>query len=349
MQDKLYFQRCFDLAELGSRHARPNPRVGAVIVYKDKIIGEGYHKIRGSHHAEVNALNSVKEEYIGIINQSTIYISLEPCHHHGMTPPCVDLIIKWNIPRVRIALPDPTEKVYFKSIEKLKENGCDVTLSDISKEAKYLINEFEAVHLKKRPFLQIKMVKSTDNYIGQKDRQVHLSNPYTNVYTHKLRAYTDAILVGTNTAIIDNPRLNLRNYPGKSPIRIVLDRSGKLPHDHILLSDKDPTIVVTQNPDYPLLQNKSKVVLDFGHDEFLDHLCTALLNLNIYHVMIEGGAALIKSFIKKDLWDEAIIIKTNHILNQGIKAPNIKGSLKSQMNIAGDQVHIINNNKMCID
>lgn len=346
MLDKLYFQRCFDLAQLGNRHARPNPKVGSVIVYENRIIGEGYHMVKGSHHAEVNAVNNVKAEDKHLIDKSTIYVSLEPCHHYGSTPPCVDLIIKMNIPKIRIALPDPTEKVYLKSIEKLKENNRDIIVFEKNIDALSLISEFEAVHIHKRPFIQIKMAKSADNIIGLDDAQVHLTNKFTNVYTHKLRAYTDAILVGTNTALIDNPSLNLRNYPGKSPLRIVLDREGKLPSSHKLLSDGQITIIVTQKEAYPIKTNKSIILLDFGAEDFLDRLCSKLLSLNINHLMIEGGATLIKSFLKRKIWDEAVIVNTNHTLTKGTKAPNINGLLKSVLDIDGDQVRIIKNIKV---
>ena len=344
MQDKLYFQRCFDLAELGKSKVRPNPKVGSVIVFENRIIGEGYHKLVGTHHAEVNAVNSVKDEDRHLIEKSTIYISLEPCHHFGATPPCVDLIIKLGIPKIRIALPDPTEKVYFKSFEKLKSFGRDVIISEHSNRAEDLISEFEAVNIKKRPFIQIKMAKSADNFIGQENGQVHLTNQFTNIYTHKLRAYTDAILIGTNTALIDNPSLTLRNFPGKQPLRIVLDREEKLPKELTLLSDKSSTIIITEKQDYVISTGKTLIVLDFHSEHFLTNLCTELLKLNIYHIMIEGGAQIIKSFIKAKIWDEAIIISTPVYLYAGTKAPHIQGHLVDSTIIADNVIHIVKNN-----
>jgi diaminohydroxyphosphoribosylaminopyrimidine deaminase/5-amino-6-(5-phosphoribosylamino)uracil reductase len=343
MLDKLYMQRCFDLAELGGRQVRPNPKVGAVIVYQDRIIGEGYHRIKGSHHAEVNAVDSVQKKDKHLLEKITIYISLEPCHHFGETPPCVDLILEHNIPKIRIALPDPTEKVYYKSIEKLISLGRDVVVSKTRNQAKDLISEFEVVNIKKRPFIQIKMAKSADNFIGKEDGQVHLTNQYTNVFTHKLRAYTDAILIGTNTALIDNPTVTLRHFPGEQPTRIVLDREGKLPKDLTLLSDDHPTIIVSEKKDYPLSKNKSLIALDFESEDFLKNLCDELLKLNIYHFMVEGGAQLIKSFLKKNLWDEAIVISTSKIIHAGTKAPHISGRLSSTRHTDGNTIHIIKN------
>ncbi|MFT4535235.1 MAG: diaminohydroxyphosphoribosylaminopyrimidine deaminase [Saprospiraceae bacterium] len=341
MQDKLYFQRCFNLAELGNKLARPNPKVGSVIVYENRIIGEGFHKQKGGRHAEVNAVNSVKLEDMHLLEKSTIYVSLEPCHHYGATPPCVDLLIKSKFPKIKIALPDPTEKVFYKSIDKLIRNGQEVTLSAEASQAKDLISEFEIVHLKKRPFIQIKMAKSADNFIGKEDGQVHLTNQYTNIFTHKLRAYTDAILIGTNTALIDNPSLTLRHFPGNQPTRVVLDREEKLPKELILLTDNLPTIVVSEKEDYLLPEKKSLIVLDFSAKDFLYNLSVELLKQNIFHLMIEGGAQLIKSFIKSDLWDEAIIIDTSQKIKNGTKAPHIHGRLHSKLKVDGDTVNII--------
>lgn len=343
MQDRIFYQRCFDLAELGNNKVRPNPKVGSVIVFENRIIGEGHHKLAGTHHAEVNAVNSVKDEDRHLIEKSTIYISLEPCHHYGATPPCVDLIVKQNIPKIRIALPDPTEKVYFKSIEKLRSLGREVIISEHSNQAEELISEFEAVNIKKRPFIQIKLAKSADNFMGQEHGQVHLTNQYTNVYTHKLRAYTDAILIGTNTALIDNPSLTLRNFPGHQPIRIVLDRAEKLPKGLTLLSDKNLTIIVTEKQEYLVSKNKSLIILDFNSDHFITDLCRELIKLKIYHLMVEGGAMLIKSFIKEQIWDEAIIINTAIKLHEGIKAPNIHGHLANSITIEDNTIHIVKN------
>lgn len=343
MLDKIYFQRCFDLAELGGRSVRPNPKVGSVIAYKNRILGEGYHQIKGSHHAEVNAIKSVKKEDRHLLEKSTLYISLEPCHHYGVTPPCVDLIIEKNIPKIRIALADPTEKVFYKSIQKLRSSGRDVSVLETGNQAQDLISEFEVVNLKNRPFIQIKVAKSADNYIGNEEGQVHLTNQYTNIFTHKLRAYTDAIIIGTNTAMIDNPSLTLRHFPGNQPNRIVLDREGKLDKGLTILSDEFPAIVVTEKKDYSLSKNKTLIILDFESEDFLKNLCDKLIQLDIFHLMVEGGAQLIKSFIKINLWDEAIVINTSKKLYSGTKAPHIHGRLLSSTNIDENKIHIIKN------
>jgi len=344
MQDKYYLDRCFDLAKLGGREVRPNPHVGAVIVYKNRIIGEGYHKVHGGPHAEVNAVNSVKEEDKQYLSQSTMYVTLEPCCHFGITPPCTDLIIKNSIPRVCIAEIDPTQKVNSKGIDQLKENGIEVSI--ISMPEFDMIAEFKTTQLKQRPYIQLKFAKSHDNFIGQKDKQVWLSNAESSIYTHKLRSYTDAILVGTNTAMIDNPSLTLRNYPGNPPLRVVLDRNGKIPLTNTLLSDSYPCIIITEKSRDELLENKRQIILDFNKEDFIDNLLKVLLENGIYHMMVEGGATLFKSFIKSNNWDEAVVINTPKVINQGIKAPNVNGKIISKFQLETDKVIVIKNTNL---
>lgn len=339
MQDKDYLIRCIELAKLGGKLVRPNPQVGAVIVHENRIIGEGYHKAFGDSHAEVNAINSVAQEDRQYLPKSTIYVSLEPCCHFGNTPPCTDLIIKNKIPKVRIFEVDPTQKVNGKGIEQLRQNGIEVKIIPLSTSSPSEI--FKINQLKKRPFVQLKFAKSRDNFIGQKGAQVWLSNDKSNIFTHKLRAYTDAILVGTNTAIIDNPTLNLRNYPGKSPKRVVLDREGKIPKSHTLLSDSDPCIIFTETPRKHLIKVKQQIVIDFSSESFIDDLLKKLFEMQIYHLMVEGGAALIKSFVKTQNWDEAVIINTSIELLTGIKAINLNGVLVKDYQLGEDKVHVI--------
>jgi len=341
--DKLYFQRCYELAELGNKKTRPNPKVGAVIVYQDRIIGEGFHQRYGESHAEVNAINDVSESDKHLIKESTIYVSLEPCHHFGITPPCVDLILKEKIPNVKIALPDPTEKVNNKSISKLRENKRNVTVVENSYQAVDTIQEFLSIQIHKRPHIQIKVAKSAHNYMGSDEEQVHLTNSYTNVYTHKLRAYTDAILIGTNTAAIDNPSLTTRHYPGDQPNRIVFDRTAVLSQKLTILSDSLPTVIISEREDYPIQNNKTLVLLDFSSETFLEDLCNELYKLKIYHIMVEGGSKTIKSFLKANLWDEAIVISTDNPLSSGIKAPSISGRLQSTKVLIDNTIHVIKN------
>jgi diaminohydroxyphosphoribosylaminopyrimidine deaminase/5-amino-6-(5-phosphoribosylamino)uracil reductase len=342
MQDKDYLLRSIELALASGKSVRPNPHVGAVIVYQNRIIGEGFHEHFGGPHAEVNAVNSVKEQDRKFLSKSTIYVTLEPCCHTGNTPPCTDLIIEHKIPRVCIAEVDPTEKVKNKGIKRLKDNGVEVEIIDIS--TNHLTAVFKANILKKRPYIQLKFAKSKDNYIGQKDNQIWLSNETSRIYTHKLRSYTDAILIGTNTAIIDNPSLTLRDYPGSAPQRVILDRTGKIPESHILLSDELPCVIFTEEH-RSLPDLKQQIKIDFSSPDFLDNLLKELFNLNIYHLMVEGGATLFKSFVKLNLWDEAHVITTKKMLYSGVKAININGRIRDKYNLDGDELYVIENEK----
>jgi len=206
------------------------------------------------------------------------------------------------------------------------------------------IEEFISINERKRPFIQIKVAKSAHNYMGNTEEQIYLTNKFTNVYTHKLRAYTDAILIGTNTAAIDDPSLTLRNYPGEQhPTRIVLDRQGVLHSRLKILSDKHKTIIVTEKENYPTLENKSLIILNFSDENFFQNLFAELIKHKIYHVMVEGGSKVIKSIIKANIWDEAIIINTEHQLANGIKAPSINGRLQSTHYLLDNTIHVIKN------
>ncbi|MEM9548252.1 MAG: bifunctional diaminohydroxyphosphoribosylaminopyrimidine deaminase/5-amino-6-(5-phosphoribosylamino)uracil reductase RibD [Bacteroidota bacterium] len=341
MQDKSYLHRCFELAKLAGREARPNPRVGAVIVHNDRIIGEGYHKKYGGPHAEVNAVNSVREEDRQYLSESTMYVSLEPCCHFGITPPCTDLIIRNKIPRVCIAEIDPTQKVNSKGINIMQSHSIEVKIIPI--EDNDIIEEFKVNQLKQRPFVQLKFAKSVDNFIGQKGEQVWLSNETSGIFTHKLRAHTDAILIGTNTALIDNPALTLRNYPGNQPLRIVLDRQNRIPESHTLLSDALPTLIFTEQKRTLSLPIKKQFEIDFSTENFVEDLLNKLFTMDIFHVMVEGGASLHKSFLSSGLWDEAVVINTPLLLNSGVKAPHLHGKIKDRFQLDGDEVLVIGN------
>ncbi len=345
MQDKDYLHRCFELAKLAGRKARPNPRVGAVIVYKDRIIGEGYHKVYGGPHAEVNAVKSVREEDRQYLTESTMYVSLEPCCHFGITPPCTDLIIRNKIPRVCIAEIDPTQKVNSKGVNIMKSH--EITVDIIPIDDNDIISEFKVNQLKQRPFVQLKFAKSADNYMGQKDKQVWLSNDISSIYTHKLRAYTDAVLVGTNTTLIDNPALTLRNYPGRQPLRVVMDRANKIPESHKLLSDNLPTLIFTEQKRTLSSPTtiKEQFEIDFSSENFIEILLNKLFTMDIFHVMVEGGASLLKSFLRSGFWDEAVVINTPKTLSTGIKAPNINGKIKDHFNLDEDKILVLEPSK----
>ena len=241
-QDEKYISRCIQLAKNGLCNTPPNPMVGAVIVYQDRIIGEGYHIRCGEGHAEVNAIASVKDE--SLLRQSTLYVSLEPCSHYGKTPPCADLIIRKGIPRVVVGCVDPFSMVSGRGIQKLRDAGVDVTVGVLEQACKDLIKRFVTFNLKQRPYITLKWAQSADGFIDvlrQEGTPVKLSSPITSMYVHKLRAEHQAILVGRKTALLDNPSLTVRDWYGKNPLRMVIDRELSLSSSLRLFDGSTPT------------------------------------------------------------------------------------------------------------
>lgn len=336
----LYMRRAIAIAQKAGKEVKSNPQVGSVLVAKGRIIGEGYHQKYGEGHAEVNCIASVQQEDHNLIAQSTIYVTLEPCFHHGKTPPCVQLILKNRIPKVVIGAIDPFEKVQGKSVELLRQNGVEVITGILEDECKNLIRPFVKGIIEKKPWIILKWAKSQYHYMGLKDKQVWLSNSLSKLYVHRLRSNIDGILVGTNTAIIDNPSLTTRLVDGDHPIRIVLDRTHRIPVTHNLLADGLATIVITESrrdlPDYI-----QQIILDFESPEFIEKTLTQLYQRGIYRLMIEGGASTLKTFIQNQLWDEAVIINTNHELNEGIKAPHISGRLINDYKMGDNIIQLI--------
>ena len=309
-------RRCLQLARCGEAGAPPNPMVGAVIVCDGRIIGEGYHRRCGGPHAEVNAINSVKEK--DLLSRSTIYVSLEPCAHYGKTPPCADLIIETGIRRVVIGCTDPFAKVNGLGIKKLREAGCEVQVGVLEQECRELNRRFFTFHEKHRPWIILKWAQSNDGFIG-KDERVILSNALTQTLVHRLRARSGAILVGTNTALMDNPTLTTRLWPGPNPLRLTIDRNGILPPTLHLKDNSTPTVI-------------------YSH-ESIEEILADLYARGIQSLLVEGGAKLLQSFIDKGLWDEARIETAPLCLGQGTKAPTLKDEQpESKQNIGG---HII--------
>ena len=296
--DIKYMQRCIQLARCGEAGAAPNPMVGAVVVCDGRIIGEGYHRRCGGPHAEVNAISSVKEKHL--LSRSTIYVSLEPCAHYGKTPPCADLIVRSGIPRVVIGCTDPFAKVNGLGIKKLKEAGCEVIIGVLEDECRELNRRFFTFHQKHRPWITLKWAQSKDYYISGA-QPLLLSNTLTQTLVHRLRARRAAILVGTRTALIDNPTLTTRCWPGPNPLRLTIDRHSILPSSLHLMDRSTPTIVYTH--------------------ESIEEILTDLYNRGIQSLLVEGGARLLQSFIDAGLWDEARIETAPVSLHEGVKAP----------------------------
>ena len=322
--------RCLQLAQLGEGSVAPNPMVGAVLVHNDRIIGEGYHRQYGQAHAEVNCIDNVKEEDKGLIPEATIYVSLEPCAHFGKTPPCADLIIKSGIKNVVVGCRDPFSEVNGKGIEKLKAAGIQVTLGVLEEECRAINKRFFTFHTRHRPFIVLKWAQTADGKIANEDySRVLISNAYTNRLVHQWRSQQMAILVGTNTALFDDPSLTTRLWPGKDPIRLVVDMDLRLPASLQLFNGSIPTLVFN-NQRHTLEQLNSIDWTSIGVQYYqvtedvslVDQISNALYQLNIQSVLVEGGAQLLQSFIDEGVWDEACVI-TNEalILGRGLPAP----------------------------
>ena len=322
-----YMLRCLELAKNGLGNVSPNPMVGAIIVHDDKIIGEGFHIKYGEAHAETNAINDVEtRRATSLLKESTLYVNLEPCSHFGKTPPCAKLIIEKEIPRVVIGNVDPSEKVAGKGIEMLREAGVEVITNVLDKECRELNKRFFCVHEKRRPYIILKWAQSEDGFIDgvrvdNTTPPVRFSNELTTTLAHKMRAEEDAVLIGTNTALKDNPQLTLRHWAGKNPTRVVIDRHGKIPHDYHLFDDSAPTLIFTQQLKKDS-ENITYIKTDFSMN-ILPHLLSELLSRRINSVIVEGGALLLSAFINSNLWDEAQVEIAPFSLHNGIKAPFI--------------------------
>ncbi len=347
--DELYMHRCLELAKLGHGNVAPNPMVGSVLVHGDRIIGEGYHQKFGEAHAEVNCINSVKPEDRHLIEQSAIYVSLEPCAHFGKTPPCADLIIKHNIPKVVIGCRDPFELVAGKGIEKLKTAGIEVKCGILEKECKELNKRFFTFHRQHRPYVVLKWAQTADGKIAGSagSERLLISNEYTNRLVHKWRSEEVAILVGTNTALLDDPELNTRLWPGKSPIRLVVDKNLELPPSLKLFNQKYPTIVFntkkhTIEDNSVKLEDPLLYYYQVTEDVSLVHqIVHALYQFKIQSVLVEGGAFLLQTFIDEGIWDEARVITNEHLfIGKGLPAPFLKDQqLFAKEQLSTDTIH----------
>lgn len=322
MEEEKYMRRCIQLAQNGLCNAAPNPMVGAVIVCGGKIIGEGYHVRCGEAHAEVNAIRSVKDS--SLLKHSTIYVSLEPCSHYGKTPPCADLIIEKQIPRIVIGCQDPFAKVAGRGIQKLKDAGHEVVVGVLEDECRHLIRRFITFHKLHRPYITLKWAESADGFIDlcrENDNPVILSTPLTSMLVHKKRAEHAAILVGTRTAELDNPSLTVRNWHGRSPLRFALDRKRCLSPALHLFDGSVPTLIFTEHP-HPALPNVEYLPIDFQQD-ILPQIMQALYERGLQSLLVEGGSALLQSFIDAGLWDEAFVEESPIRLISGVKAPEM--------------------------
>lgn len=326
--EEKYMARCIELARGGEGNTAPNPMVGAVIVHKGKIIGEGFHRKCGEAHAEVNAVASVRDE--ALLRDSTIYVSLEPCSHYGKTPPCAELIIRKGIPRVVVGTLDPFPEVSGRGVRMLREAGIEVVTGVLEEEARALNPAFMTFQIRKRPYVYLKWAQSADGFmdIRREDASVPsvlLSSAETLRRVHRLRSEVAAIMVGTRTALLDNPSLTVRHWAGRSPVRVVLDRTLKLPVGSHLLDGAVRTLVFTAVEVESRL-NVEYVQIDFGQ-EVLSQVLQYLYEQNLNSLMVEGGAELLESFFDAGLWDEAWVETAPVVLGAGVKAPAVPGVL----------------------
>lgn len=340
-----YITRCIKLAKMGAGSVSPNPMVGCVIVKNDIIIGEGYHKMYGQAHAEVNAINSVTNP--DDLKKSTIYVSLEPCAHFGLTPPCSDLIIKNQIPKVVIGSIDPFAKVAGKGIEKLKNAGIKVEVGVLAEECNKLNKRFFTFHEKKRPYIILKWAQTLDGFIDIDRSAENFGKPTwitgqkALLEVHKMRAEEDAIMVGTNTAEKDNPSLTVRHCEGKNPLRIVLDKNLRLSQQLNLFDSSTPTLVFNSTKN--LTEGNTEFVqIDFGKN-MLQQILNTLHTKNCLSLIIEGGKQLLETFILENLWDEAHIYTGNKTFEKGISAPVIIGSPAYSNKIEMDKLEVYKN------
>ncbi|HJP63902.1 MAG TPA: bifunctional diaminohydroxyphosphoribosylaminopyrimidine deaminase/5-amino-6-(5-phosphoribosylamino)uracil reductase RibD [Mucilaginibacter sp.] len=343
---ELYMQRCLELAALGIGSVSPNPMVSAVIVHEGKIIGEGYHQQYGQAHAEVNAVNSVlsKQDNVEeLLRNSTVYVSLEPCAHYGKTPPCADLIIKYRIPKVVVGCRDPFDQVDGKGIEKLQQAGIEVISGMLEDECKWLNRRFFTRVQKKRPYVILKWAQTGDGFFAPADkRQFWITGEESRRLVHQWRSEEDAILVGKNTVAIDNPQLNTRLWPGKSPKRVVIDRQLELSRELHVYDQSVETLVF--NEVKTDIDGKIKYIALEDFERFVPQYILFQLYLqDIQSVIIEGGAHTLNSFIEAGLWDEARIFTGKAVLGQGIKAPYITGAEAEESLIGADRLQILYN------
>jgi len=337
--DEQYMQRALDLAQLGIGKVSPNPLVGCVIVHNNIVIGEGWHKIYGGPHAEVNAVNSMKDK--NLLSESTVYVNLEPCSHYGRTPPCADMLLQHRIKKIVIATEDSNPLVGGNGIKKLHDVGVDVVIGILQKEGRELNKRFFTFVEKKRPYIILKWAETADGFIARENHDSKwISNEYSRQLVHCWRSEEDAVLVGSGTAEHDDPSLDVRDWSGRNPIRIVSDRNLRLTPNLKLFDHSQPTLR------YNLLCDEDDInlnLLKLPKENYWKELMNDLFKRRIQSVIIEGGAQTINEFIRLNLWDEARIFRSTQLFNRGIAAPVLQGVVIKEEKIMDDKLSIITN------
>lgn len=330
-------RRALELAKLGSGYTAPNPMVGCVIVHNGQIIGEGWHRNYGGPHAEVNAIASVQD--ISLLPHSTVYVTLEPCSHFGKTPPCADLLIESGVRDVVICNLDPNPVVAGRGVQKLLDAGIKVETGLLEQEGLEVNKRFFTSHRLKRPFITLKWAETTDGFVaGPACEQLQISGALAKRFVHKLRAEEQAIMIGTRTALHDNPRLNTRHWTGPDPTRIVIDRQLTLSETINLFNGSQPTIVYNYKKQE---EQENLYFAQLQEDEpLLPQIMADLYKRNIISVLVEGGTYLLESLLKENLWDETFVLKsTFQTIGDGIKAPTmVYGTLTKQQTLGSDML-----------
>ena len=320
--DKFYIKRCIELAEKALGKTYPNPLVGSVIVHNGRIIGEGFHKKAGEPHAEINAINSIKEEDKHLIPQSIIYVSLEPCAHFGKTPPCASKIVELGFKKVVIGAMDSHDKVNGKGKKIISDAGIEVVSGILENECRELNKRFFTYHEKKRPFIILKWAQSTDGFMDKNFKPIQISNSLSKQFVHQMRSEEHAILVGKNTALHDNPSLTVREIEGRNPIRILIDFNLDVPENFNIHDNEAETIIFNSIKN---LEDKNLKFIKIEKENSITQILEKLYELQIQSVIIEGGRFTLQQFIDQNLWDEAVIFKNPNLnLENGTKAPNFK-------------------------
>lgn len=336
LQDTDYMLRCFELAKQGLGSVSPNPLVGCVIVNEGNIIGEGWHKKYGEAHAEASAVSGVENK--DLLKGSTVYVNLEPCSHTGKTPPCADLLIRCKVGKVVLSNIDTNPLVAGKGITKLKSAGIEVVQGVLDREGRELNKRFFTYHEQERPYIVLKWAQTADGFIARSNYESHwISNEFSRQLVHKWRSEEDAVLVGTKTAAHDNPKLTVRDWSGRNPVRLVIDRFLRL-SDRLNLFDKSVRTIcfnLIKHEDHP---NLSLIRLD--EDHFLESMLEHLVKENIQSVLVEGGATTLSLFIDSGLWDEARVFSAPRVFHSGIQAPRLKAVPVAEEKIIDDRLSI---------
>ncbi|SFD64497.1 bifunctional diaminohydroxyphosphoribosylaminopyrimidine deaminase/5-amino-6-(5-phosphoribosylamino)uracil reductase RibD [Spirosoma endophyticum] len=349
--NEIFMLRALELATLGRGHVSPNPMVGCVIVHGERIIGEGWHQRYGEAHAERNAIFSVRPDDMHLLPESTAYVTLEPCSHYGKQPPCADLLIEKKIGRVICCNDDPNPLVSGRGFNKLRAAGIAVETGVLAPEGRELNARFFTFFEKKRPYIILKWAETTDGFIGAVGgKPVKISGDLSHRLVHRWRSEEDAIMVGTNTARNDNPSLNTRRWPGKNPVRIVIDNQLSLDQNLNLFDGSQPTIVYHQI-DNENLADRPNIFRSFvtrSAGPFLNQLLTDLHQRNIQSVLVEGGATLLQSFMDAGLWDEMRVFRSQTMLDKGrftdaVEAPSVRGTLASREMVGEDELSVYKN------